>query len=636
MAAKLFFILIPVMSAHAVTAADGRAPFWFGDYQTSIQEARRPGCVAIDKDGAIYVTDAGARRVRRFLEAEGSEDAWRHVNQDRADFVEPHGLAPWGKQVFVTDRGRHEVLVLSRKGKLRGRWGGLGREPGRLRDPSGIAVSDSRVYVADSGNRRVQIFDHKGRLIRIIENPGTDAGHFLNPVALELDTEENLYVADSQRHRIFRFDSDGAFLGAWGDWGFHPGLLDEPAALAWHAGWLLVLERRNHRVQAFNRHGKVEAVWGLHEVVPHEGGGKLHYPDGLAVAPDGGFAVIGESIEDRIQVFAPAPPDAPKFPQPGEDPGRLRTHFGEYVSSSGPLMTMADPERHLVYVFDTRSEVPIIIHRFGERGEGFGLLNHPTGLALDAKGEALWIADQANARLQKFQIGFDPAQSVRYIPDLSTFAKAVSYSRLARGAEAQPPWPLSLGAIQTTEDKRIYALDIANARIRVYAEDWSEIRSWGGLGEGAAQFGRPTDFCFSGDGRRILVVDQLRAKVQAFDLHGKPLHSFAVERGVSTCRPFGICSDQEGHVYLTDQANHEILKFDEKGRLIQKWGGRGADMGQLWHPTGIALDVQGRLIVIDQGNHRAQIFGTDGAWLATFGAGRAYTPKNRPRKRTNP
>lgn len=617
-------------------AGEEPLPFWFGDYQSSMDEVGRPLCVAITEDGRIYVTDADAGRVRRFASTTESLDTWRGVDQGKARFLEPHGIAVQGRRVFVTDSGRHAIVVLNHKGRIRGRWGGLGGKAGKFRGPTGIAADSSKVYVADTGNRRVQVFNHKGALIRLIEGPGGDAGSFSQPEALTLDEEGHLYIADRLRHRIYRYDEKGEYLNSWGDWGFHPGLFDEPVALAWQGGRLLVLERRNHRVQAMNGRGEVRALWGLHEVIPHEGGGKLHYPDALAVAPGGGFAIIGESIEGRLQVFAPAAPDAPVLTQPGEDPGRIRTHFGDSLSIDGPLMAMADPERLSIFIFDTRSEVPIIINRFGERGEGFGLLNHPSGLFLDLQDKALWVADTVTRRLQKFRISFDPRQAVRYNPNLSIFARAVDYARLEARAGPAPSWPLSVSAIRRDGNHQRYTLDAANATIRVFDDRWNAVRSWGGHGAGDARFDRPTDLSFSKDGQRVFVVDQLRGDVRAFDHNGKPLFSFAADDKNILDRPFGITSGRDGFVYVTDQSAHEILKFDEKGRFQGRWGGRGDDMGQLWHPTGIAMDMQGRIIVIDQGNHRAQIFQPDGTWLVTFGAGRAYTQKNRPRKRTKP
>jgi len=45
--------------------------------------------------------------------------------------------------------------------------------------------------------------------------------------------------------------------------------------------------------------------------------------------------------------------------------------------------------------------------------------------------------------------------------------------------------------------------------------------------------------------------------------------------------------DVGGHVYVTDQSNHRVQKFDASGNFILMWGRRGRDDGEFMIPYGI-------------------------------------------------
>jgi uncharacterized protein (TIGR03663 family) len=92
-------------------------------------------------------------------------------------------------------------------------------EPGELTNPTGVVVDDEgNVYVADTQNHRVQIFDPQGDLIRTIGGPSFGSGpqQFYEPRGLAIDAQSNLYVADTWNARIVKFDPDGQWLASWG------------------------------------------------------------------------------------------------------------------------------------------------------------------------------------------------------------------------------------------------------------------------------------------------------------------------------------------------------------------------------------------------------------------------------------
>ena len=77
--------------------------------------------------------------------------------------------------------------------------------------------------------------------------------------------------------------------------------------------------------------------------------------------------------------------------------------------------------------------------------------------------------------------------------------------------------------------------------------------------------------------------------------------------------------DFVGNIYVTDEGNNRIQKFDSRGSFLTKWGREGSGPGQFKAPWGVACDALGNVYVVDQGNHRIQKFDANGAFLCAWG-----------------
>jgi 4-hydroxy-3-methylbut-2-enyl diphosphate reductase IspH len=72
-------------------------------------------------------------------------------------------------------------------------------------------------------------------------------------------------------------------------------------------------------------------------------------------------------------------------------------------------------------------------------------------------------------------------------------------------------------------------------------------------------------------------------------------------------------------VYVVDEMQNTIQKFDNDGNFILKWGGLGSENGQFIEPQGITINSSGVVYVADSMNHRIQTFTSDGEFLSSFG-----------------
>ena len=80
----------------------------------------------------------------------------------------------------------------------------------------------------------------------------------------------------------------------------------------------------------------------------------------------------------------------------------------------------------------------------------------------------------------------------------------------------------------------------------------------------------------------------------------------------------GSRGTRRGNIYVSDQGNNRIQKFDAKGKFLLKWGVQGRQDGQVNAPAALAMDSQDRLYVADLGNNRIQRFRCDGACQPVF------------------
>src|SRR6476469_3962045 len=83
--------------------------------------------------------------------------------------------------------------------------------------------------------------------------------------------------------------------------------------------------------------------------------------------------------------------------------------------------------------------------------------------------------------------------------------------------------------------------------------------------------------------------------------------------------PMGIAVDPSGNVFISDNGNNQIQKFDSNGHFLAKWGTNGTANGQFISPEGIAVDPSGNVFISDNGNNRVQKFDSNGNFLAKWG-----------------
>ncbi|MCH8222671.1 MAG: SMP-30/gluconolactonase/LRE family protein, partial [Chloroflexi bacterium] len=146
-------------------------------------------------------------------EAEGATlvAKWGSPGGGDGQFNRPGGVAVDASgNVYVADFDNHRVQVFSPEGRFLRKWGSEGAADGEFDGPTGVAVDGSgNVYVVDGLNARVQVFSPEGRFLRKWGSEGAADGEFGGPTGVAVDASGNVYVVDTGSHRVQVFSPEG-------------------------------------------------------------------------------------------------------------------------------------------------------------------------------------------------------------------------------------------------------------------------------------------------------------------------------------------------------------------------------------------------------------------------------------------
>lgn len=217
-------------------------------------------------------------------------------------------VAP-NSNVYIVEYGSGDDLIVeyySPTGSYLGGWGRWGHGVGEFLFPDSIAVAPGgNVYVADSDNHRVQYFTSGGFFIGKWGTRGSGDGEFLYTAGVGIAPNGNVYVVDYRNYRIQYFTASGGFLGKWGSRGSGEGQFVDPEDVAVAPdGSVYVSDTGNHRIQYFTATGSFLGVVGSYG----SGNGEFDRPQDMAFSPAGDRLYVADGGDnDRIQYFRRSP-----------------------------------------------------------------------------------------------------------------------------------------------------------------------------------------------------------------------------------------------------------------------------------------------------------------------------------------
>ncbi len=154
-------IAYPIRNMHCVQVVtpDGKLVREFGRRGSGKGELNLPAAIAADKDGNIYVSEAGNRRVQVF-DANGNSVKMLAPDAENA-LVKPGCLTVDANgRVWVVDN-EDRVVCISPDGTMAASHGGPVTPPAApmFNSARDITTVNNNIYVADAGNNRIMVFD---------------------------------------------------------------------------------------------------------------------------------------------------------------------------------------------------------------------------------------------------------------------------------------------------------------------------------------------------------------------------------------------------------------------------------------------------------------------------------------------
>jgi sugar lactone lactonase YvrE len=292
---------------------------------------------------------------------------------------------------------------------------------GLLNQPTGVGVdAQGNVYVADTQNHRIAVFDPQGGFVRAIGSQGPGEGQFYEPRGVAIDADGSIYVADTWNARIVKLSPDGAFVKAWGS-----GAED------------LGEGRRATMTQGTTQ--------------------------GNAANPLGFFGPRGIALDGKGNVY------------------------------------IADTGNKRIVVTDTEGNFK---YQWGTAGADVGAFNEPTAVGVDAQGR-VYVADTWNGRVQVFQ------------PDASGQVGAVPTATWQ--VDAWRPNTYDDPSLAVSADGAVYvSTPTLNSVLLANARGDVGLR-WGGAGTDMASLNAPTGIAAGPDGA-VYVVDRAGGRVLRYTL----------------------------------------------------------------------------------------------------------------------
>ena len=462
---------VDTMGIITTMAGDGTGAYGGDGGQAVSAQLNSPRGVAVDGAGNVYIADRGNHRVRKVdtmaiittMAGDGTGgyggDSGQAVS---AQLSFPSGVTVDGAgNVYIADGGNHRIRKVDSSGvitTIAGReeyddpnGGGYRGDGGpaihaHLWSPTDVATdSAENVYIADTSNFRIRKVDTTG-IITTVAGDGTsdyggDGGPAVNaqldgPNGIAVDGAGNIYIAETNAHRIRKVDTSGniSTIAGTGDDGFDGD--GGPAIEAWlfyptdvatdSAGNVYIADMLNSRVRKVDTSGIITTVAGTAEYVADSGFGgdggpavdaQLALPEAVATDSNDNLYIV-DSGNHRIRkvdtsgvittiagtgIYASVPGGFSGDGGPATE-AQLNSPVDVAVDAAGNLY-IVDAENHRIRHVNT-SGVITTIAGTGESdiSEDGGpaieaQLSAPRGLATDSVGN-LYIAESGSHRIR--------------------------------------------------------------------------------------------------------------------------------------------------------------------------------------------------------------------------------------------
>ena len=218
--------------------------------------------------------------------------------------------------LYIADTGNNRVLKVNQEGKLLRQVGGFGWGKEQFDAPVDVwAENGLDVLIVDYNNRRIERYDRDLNYISSLYNDETApaTAQFAFPVAVALSGHGEILLVDVEFQRIVRINSFGKVLGSFGDYDAGDGALSSPMKI--------LISPRDEVFIADSARGSIIKFDYFGNFVTYLGDGALRSPTGLALWED--VLLVADGGAHQIAGFARDGERLGAWGEAGEKMGRF-------------------------------------------------------------------------------------------------------------------------------------------------------------------------------------------------------------------------------------------------------------------------------------------------------------------------
>ncbi|MCB0033221.1 MAG: SMP-30/gluconolactonase/LRE family protein, partial [Anaerolineales bacterium] len=290
------------------------------------------------------------------------------------------------------------------------------------------------------------------------------------------------------------------------------------------------------------------------------------------------------------------------------------THFDQpvHLRIYNNTLYVADAYNHRVQIFDITDPLAIVyvdtIGTSGEPGDDNAHFNGSFGVFADAN--KIYVADTWNNRIQIF--------------DATTYAYLFTIGGTQGTENSQFQYPVD---VAVDSSGMIYVADIGNERVQVFDSSYIYTRTMGVTGIPYETDENHYYLPFHGDatqdggwlitekdGHRVIKINADGTQAWAIGEAGIP-----GDDETHFYQPHGVAERGNKVIYVTDTANHRLVRYAPDGSYLSEWGGFGTGDYQFNWPTSVALGQFSDILVVDTNNQRVQIYDLNFFYKGTLG-----------------
>jgi sugar lactone lactonase YvrE len=619
-------------------AGNGIAAFAGDDGPATAASINEANGVAVDTAGNIYIADSFNQRIRKVIYSTGT---------------------------ITTIAGTGAIGTGSHNGE------NMAATSATLFYPYSVTTTTTGViYIADSNNNRVRRIQTDGTISTIAGSStatfGGDSGQawdaLLNyPTDVAVDSVGNIYIADTNNHRIRKIDiatniittvagnGTAAYTGNGGQATLASlnapyGVLVDPA------GNIYIADTYNNVIRMVNTAGNIDTIAGSYYGYAGDGGpatgAAMRYPAGIA-RDSAGNLYISDQFNDCIRKVTPggiistiagSPINLYNPASPGPTASnavKLNYAHGVGASPSGNVY-IADTKNSIVRIISAATGSVTTIAGTGTEGSAgdngpalSAQLNNPYGVTADASGN-VYIADSYNHMVRKVT----PGGLLTTVAGDGTTAVLSSPRSVATDT-------LGNLYIADTDHNQVKKVTFPAGTISLVAGDGSPAYGGDDVPGGAtyAKLNTPTGVAVDTAGN-VFIADSSNNRIRKVTpsgtistVAGNGTYGYSGDSGAATsaqlATPYGVAVDAAGNLYIADFYNSRVRKVDASGTIstllgngIQSTidipvttnifvgfagdGGFAAPDGYsiLYNPYSVAVDAAGNLYIADVNNWR--------------------------------